>query len=205
MRKFAKCLVSNSFLTPSHQIKHSYPKIHNPSHKINRPRPSETQAFGNISHYVMAPQKTHIAVLLRASCRFDSCWEYSRRYWGVQKGNSTDIWSCSIMSVLFSFYRTKVRGMTGSAGHTARRNIAKNETMQSEKSRKSWVYSKFFLDILLYSAKHAGLRDGFSLDGVEELKEFGMKNKYNIIQYMKFLQCVVIIIWFFSCYILYFW
>lgn len=102
--------------------------------------------------------------------------------------------ACSQIVVFFLSYRTKVRGMTGSAGHTARRNIANNEAMQSEKSRKSRVYSKFFLDILLYSAKHAGLRDGFPLDGVEELKEFGMKNKYNIVQYMKFLQCVVIII-----------
>ena len=67
MKKSAKCLVSNTFLTPTNKKRYLHLKTHTLPQKTNRPRAPKTRVFGNILHYAVIPQKTHIAVLLRDS------------------------------------------------------------------------------------------------------------------------------------------
>ena len=85
MKKSAKCLVSNTFLTPDNKKRYLHLKTHSLSPKIKRLRTPKTRAFDNISDCVMIPRKTHIAVLLRASCRFDSCWSRHSLYNNIIK------------------------------------------------------------------------------------------------------------------------
>ena len=66
-------------------------------------------------------------------------------YWGVQKRvhyRHASLLACGYKWTLF--YRTNVRGQTGSAGLTARRNIAKNKAMQNKGNRKKVEFNQIF-------------------------------------------------------------